>query len=144
MDRVLLGLSDDITARTLQKWREVVGEAVEDYGAACCQKDGNYDQMDPTYRAHKDSSTRPLETTSGLVFLHAMLGDEGALSRYEGARRPHVYTDGTVVRVFKKKSGKGKGQRRYEIKYDDDNLDIELPNITETRQGVRKMLIPEE
>ena len=51
---------------------------------------------------------------------------------------------GTVVRVFKKKSGKGKGQRRYEIKYDDEDLNIELPNITETRQGVMKMLIPED
>ena len=55
-----------------------------------------------------------------------------------------VEVTGTVIRVFKKKSGKGKGQRRYEIKYDDEDLDVELPNITETRQGVMKMLIPED
>lgn len=52
-----------------------------------------------------------------------------------------VEVTGTVVRVFKKKSGKSKGQRMYVIEYDDEDLNVELPNITETAAGVRKMLI---
>ena len=93
MDSVQLDLPDDITQRTRLVWMDAVGKAKEKYGAACCGKDGNYDQMDPTYKAHKESSTRTLETTSGLVFLHAMLGDEDSLMKYQGTRRPHVYTD---------------------------------------------------
>ena len=57
--------------RTLSHWQNAVGKAKGHFHAS--RTHDNIDKMHPVYRQHKHASTLPLESSSGLVYMHTQL-----------------------------------------------------------------------
>lgn len=62
-------LPSKVEQRNRQAWITATQRAIGHYGASCCTKDGNLNDMDATYRYQRSKVARSIETTTGLPYM---------------------------------------------------------------------------